>query len=147
MTVEPHNLASERVREDSPKYGDITFLRTQARNLLADSFVRDDRRSIVALPQTDADGWIEQVLTLHDLGSGSPQIQMEEVVAVRGERLALYRIGLDYPDGQDNHQLAITQFDAEVDLVERFITFDPDDVDAALDELNRLSADLDAGNR
>jgi len=87
---------------------------------------------------------IEQVLTLHDLGSGSPQIQVDEVVAVRGEGLVLYRIGLSYPDGLDNHQLAISQFSAQVDRVERFITFDPDDPGAALDELDRVRANLDA---
>jgi hypothetical protein len=144
MSVEPQNLASERLREDSPKFGDITFLKTRARDLIADYFVREDRRSVVGLPETDADGWIEQVLTLHDLGSGSPMISVDEVVAVRGERLVLYWIGLVYSDSLTNRLLAISQFDVQVDLVERFITFDPEDPEAAVDELDRLSASLEA---
>lgn len=144
MSVEPQNRASERLRDDSPKYGDITFLRTQARALLADHFVREDRRSIVSLPETDADGWIAQVLALHDLGSGSPRIWVDEVVAVRGERLVLYRVCIEYPDALAHRMLAISQFDARIDLVERFVTFDPDDVDAAIHELDRLMAGLDA---
>jgi hypothetical protein len=144
MSVEPQNLASERLREDSPKFGDITFLKTRARDLIADYFVREDRRSVVGLPETDADGWIEQVLTLHDLGSGSPMISVDEVVAVRGERLVLYWIGLVYSDSLTNRLLAISQFDVQVELVERFITFDPEDPEAAVDELDRLSASLEA---
>jgi hypothetical protein len=110
--------------------------------LIADNFLREDRRSVVGLPETDADGWIDQLLALHDLGSGSPRVWLDEVVAVRGERLVLYWVCLEYRDSWTTRMLAISQFDTRADLLERFITFDPEDLDAAVDELDRLSINL-----
>jgi len=59
VTHEPRNAASERVRAHTPLFGDRGFVESELRGLLADDFVREDRRRLIALPTVGRDGWIE----------------------------------------------------------------------------------------
>ena len=115
---------------------------SELRSLLAPNFVREDHRALVGMPTVDGDGWIEQLLTFFDLGFGSPTFRLSEVVAVRGERLALYWIEITFGDGIVDRRLGIAQYDASVELVERYVSFDDQDVDQAIVALDEMSARL-----
>jgi len=94
------------------------------------------------MPTVDGDGWIEQLLALFDLGVGRPTFRLSEVVAVRGERLALYWIEITFDDGAEDRRLGIAQYDPSIELVERFVSFDDQDVDEAIAALDEMSAGL-----
>jgi hypothetical protein len=122
-------------------YEDRGFVESGLRGLLADDFVREDRRRLIALPTVDQDGWIEQLLSLFELGTGRLSMSLDEVVAVRGDRLALYWIALMRDGGEAHRILGIAQYDHDVQLVERFVSFD--DLDLALVVLDEMARDLE----
>ena len=115
---------------------------SELRSLLAPDFLRDDHRSLIGLPTVDGDGWVEQLLAFFDLGVGRPTFRLSEVVAVRGERLALYWIEITFDDGFVDRRLGIAQYDVRIELVERYVSFDDQDVDAAIAALDEMSAGL-----
>ena len=63
---------------------------------------------------------------------------MHEILAVRGDRIAACRVSVDYPNGWTTESIQVLELDASLRLLRRTFDFDPDDVDAAIAELDRL---------
>ena len=61
------------------------------RALMAPGFVRYDRRRLIAAPPADADEFVAALLALEDVAGGWPSSKLEEIVAVRGDRLLVCR--------------------------------------------------------
>lgn len=82
-----------------------------------------------------------------ELGSGRPTWTMPEVIAVRGQRIAAYTSVNDV--GNDMHLASINCvcFDPQPRLQQRLVFFDLDARDAAIAEVDRMQAGIDAAKR
>jgi hypothetical protein len=79
------------------------------------------------------------------LHEASLESRDQKVLAVRGDHLMLARFVDRYPDGSMREFLAISYFAGDP-LQERLgVMFDPDDLDLATTELDRLYAEIEAG--
>jgi hypothetical protein len=120
---------------------DSELLRFRSR--FADDFVREDRRRLIAVPDSDRDDWFESILAYWDLGKGAPSFRVAEVLAVRGERLVLLRARVEYEDGSATGMLIVCGLSADM-RVRHAVMFDIDDLDAAFAELDRLHEEIGA---
>ena len=105
-------------------------------DLLADDLHSDDRRRVVNADLHGRDAVIESLRYVAELGGlGATSI----TIATRGERLALIRIRYSLNDKKpDEFHIDLLQV-IEIDADERitaFVTFDPEDIDAAFEELD-----------
>ena len=112
----------------------------EIRGMLADDYVHVDRRSVVGLPDLDGAGFIESLRIGHEAGLDSFDRQL---VARLGDRLFLSHVKTRFTDGSEKQYLVLNQWDRDVAKVEQSVRFDPDDLDAATAELDRLYAELD----
>jgi hypothetical protein len=110
--------------------------------IMTDDFVRSDRRTLIALPTANRDEFTEQALIWFQMGDGPPIFEFREVLGVAGERLVLCAVWIGYKSGQGVDMLQIIVFDEKVELMEQLVSFDIDDVDDALAELDRLHVDI-----
>ena len=146
MTVEPRNAASDKWRGIVQRMSDRAWVRTAIRELLAKDFVREDRQGLIVLPPLDSESYIDAFDAYFEMGDGRPMFTFEEVVAIRGDRLTLCRIRLEYASGERGEKFHILQFDRQDDLIERIVTFDVDDGDAAIIELDHLHDVIEAAS-
>ena len=106
--------------------------------ILADDFSIDDRRRVVNVGiRHGRDVEIANMRSVADLGV---ELTTSDVIATRGERLALSRIrvsGRDQGPEEAFHvdALGIVEIDADNRIAAR-VVFDPDDLDAAFEELD-----------
>ena len=79
---------------------------------------------------------------------GPVEIDVEQVLAVRGKRLAALKIRHTFTD-RDVYleDIWVIQYDRPVWLTERMVQFDVDDIDAALAELDRLHAQIQVADQ
>jgi hypothetical protein len=110
---------------------------------MADDFVRVDRRRLVAVPDSDKDDWFESMQAYWELGRGTPSFQVAEVLAVRGERLVLFRSRIEFSDSTGTEMLVVSEF-ADDMRSRRSVMFDADNLDDALAELERLHTGIEA---
>ena len=79
---------------------------------------------------------IDNMRAIADLGA---TVTTSDVIATRGERLALVRIRVSIRDQEarafDTESLNVVEIDADVRIA-AIVTFDPDDIDAAFEELD-----------
>lgn len=104
--------------------------------MLAEDFSSDDRRRVVGAGAREGrDAEIENMPTWAKVGV---KTITSDVIAIRGEHLLLCRIRFAYPNQQpqafQSEMLAVVEVDAETKAVAR-IVFDPNDIDAAFEEL------------
>lgn len=147
---EVQNAASRRYREvlgrvNAAVLGDVDPVALTAITMTED-FVREDRRRLIGLPPADRAQFSEQVLAWRDIADGKPTFRVPEVVAVAGDRLVLLVVSIEYASGQSVEMLQVVQFDDAVDRQQRIISFDGDDRDLALAELEALRAGLVTDN-
>jgi hypothetical protein len=105
--------------------------------ILADNFSRDDRRRLVGAGVRDGrDAWLADMRATADLWIANVT---STVTATRGGRLVLMRGRFSHRDqGRESfltELLGIIEIDTDERIV-ALVTFDPDDIDAALAELD-----------
>ncbi len=105
--------------------------------IFADDIVSDDRRRVVnAGVRQGRDAAIAEISAIADVGTKAFQT---DVIATRGERLVLGRTrttgGDQRPDAFLTEVIDIIGIDADDRIVAR-VVFDPDDIDAAFEELD-----------
>ncbi|MGE2724795.1 BTAD domain-containing putative transcriptional regulator [Mycolicibacterium pulveris] len=104
---------------------------------VADNFHGIDRRRVVNAGLHGRDAFVESLRATVELGG--PQATSEPV-AIRAERLVLTRVRYvlddDDPDAFRVDFLQVVEIDAE-ERIATVVTFDPDDIDAAFEELDR----------
>jgi hypothetical protein len=140
---EPRSRASDEVRGRFVALGRIDDMSADEfekfRERFADDFVRDDRRRIVTLPSATLEDFIGSIRAYWQIGAGAPTFSVAEVIAVRGDRLVLFRTRVEFSDGSATEFLSLDEYDHQM-RTKRIISFDVDDRSAALDELERLHA-------
>ncbi len=142
---EPRNAASDQMRAVFPRFSrlgdmDESELRQWKRGM-ADDFVRVDRRRMVAVPDSDRDDWFESMQAYWNLGKGAPSFHVAEVLAVRGDRLVLFRSRIEYADGTATEMLIVNALAVDM-RPQRSVMFDVDDLAGAYAELDRLHAEI-----
>jgi hypothetical protein len=120
---------------------DSELLRFRSR--FTDDFVREDRRRLIAVPDSDRNDWFDSISAYWDLGKGAPSFTVAEVLAVRGERLVLFRARVEYVDGSETEILIVYGLSADM-RGQRAVMFDVENLDAAFAELDRLHAEIGA---
>ena len=141
MADSPRNSASDAwcafVRQPAPE--DPSEYRARLGAFIAEGFVRLDRRSLIAMPDADAESFIEQsMITFYGLDE-TPATKVDDVVRVIGDRLALIRARLVFGEDQQIGYLAVVRLDASTKRMERMVMFDPESTNAALAELAELA--------
>ena len=121
---------------------DTVEFEARLRELLADDFVRVDLRELVAMPRANRDDFVAQSLMTHFDLDVVPHTETDDVLAVSGDRLGLIRARLVYDGSGQIEYLAVVRFDDAVEQLERMVMFDPDDLEAARAELDRLAVML-----
>ena len=138
------NAAAERVRDVALRLSDWNYVCNEFRGTLSDNYSREDRRRLVALPRADADEYVEQFKSWFSLLDGAPTFSIEEIIAVRGDRLVAYRGRTTYADGSYSDINAVLLADEAVAQADREIQFDVDDVSSLMAEVDRLDREIQA---
>ena len=97
-------------------------------------FVRQDRRSVIGLPDLDKQGYKDAITERLAVGL---RVTEARSLATRGDRLALMQTVQTATTGDTSAALVVAETDSD-GLMIRQISFDVDDLDAALAELDRL---------
>ena len=107
-----------------------------------DDFAYSDRRKGINFGEGDASHMARIFQGYWEVG-GQPHFSIVEVIAVRGNWSAAYRQRIVY-GGSDMFIELIRVVDREPagDRWRRMVIFDPDDVDAAIAELDRMHAEI-----
>ncbi|WP_240630824.1 BTAD domain-containing putative transcriptional regulator [Mycolicibacterium sp. GF69] len=93
----------------------------------------DDRRETVSAPVIR--GREDEIANLQAMADIGVTEVTSSVVAVRGERLALSRT--QYRAGEDFHADTLDVIEIDANHLTAYVGFDPDDIDAAFEELER----------
>lgn len=121
-------------------HGDPEFLARNLDEIYTLDFVREDRRRLVGAPTANREEFVQQLRGWHGISHGPPQFSVEEIVAVRGERCILIRARVLYADTWSEF-LSVGRIDAD-DRTDRSVLFDPDDIESAIAELDRMFAEI-----
>ena len=148
MASEPRNAASERYRsllaKLSSRLADPSII-DEVPIDLTETFVKKDRRRLVALPDADRYEYLEHIKTWAMLGESTPVFNCAEVIDVAGDRLVLSRLSVEVEQAQTSDQLQLVLFDQFVERMQLIVAYDVEDRPDAILELRRLSADVEHG--
>ena len=146
MSDEPlTNAAVEFIRRghasmnaaESPSTGEMS-------ESVSSDFVYEARNSLgVDFGPSD---WPEFLGSIWHVSAGRPKFSELQVLAVRGQRCAVITARIDYGDDAFSEYLHCIVLDAELQRLQRIVSFDsdrPDDRAAAIAELDRLHAEID----
>ena len=146
MDDEPTNRAVKLYREMCELLSDRERAATEeGTNLFAPSFVRVDRRRVITQPPADRDELITAIFEYETMTGVFPRMWLDEVVALRGDRLGVGRFMFEVGDVARNEMADVFVCDEAGERLELIVRFDPEDVDLALAELDRLHAELTHG--
>ena len=143
MSDEPlTNAAVERMRQSFDRMNELA-----EPPVLADSFTDDfvflDRRTGVNFGEGNASYYARVSEQYWEVG-GQPHWSIPEVIAVRGEWSAAYRVRVVYGvSDMFIDDINVVRFEPVGGRFRRTVLFDPDDRDAAIAELDRMHADID----
>lgn len=143
---EPRNAASDLTRLLMPRLSDSEFLDAWP-DRSTDGFAMQDRRRLVGLPTVDVYGFMDRLRDLYSLDAGAPEFSVEEVIAVRGKRSAVFRSRTAFPLREIyTDSIMLIRYDRPVWRTELLVQFDDDDVDSAIVELDRLYTEVESGD-
>jgi hypothetical protein len=120
--------------------------RDEINSPVTDDFVFDDRRSGFNYGLIDASSYTEMIQSAWEVGSGRPTFSMLEVIAVRGQRIAAVTFTVDYGNDMHTDMISCIRFDSQLQLQQRRVVFDIDARDAAIAEVDRMHAEIEAGD-
>ena len=148
MSDEPlTNAAVERMQDSYDRMNELAERPPIApADHFTDDFDFSDRRKGVNFGEGDAFYFGRLLQGFWEVG-GRPRFSIVEVIAVRGDWSAAYLERIVY-GGRDMHTELITVVDRDPvgDRLRRIVFFDPDVVDAAIAELDRMHAEIDDEN-
>jgi hypothetical protein len=135
---EPSNTASEALWASGAFLSEGPLPAELVRASLTDDYAYEDRRHGVSFPSADADSYPDLVASAWDIGAGTPEFEVVEILAVRGDRFAAGHVRIDYGNGMLFESIHVLALDADARLLQREVDFDRSDIDAAIAELDRL---------
>lgn len=142
---EPRNAASDINRRWAELLNDRDFVVREGLSLATPGYVREDRRRVTAQPAvTGAQAWLDGLFELERLAGEWPRYECRKILAVRGDRLCVAHWVLGFGEFAEMEFVLVGRLDAACERPEYGCFFDPEDVDAAMAELERLHAELDA---
>ena len=121
---------------------DRAFMDREGVSLFTADFVRYDRRHVTPQPPCDAETWVGEQFVLEQLAGEWPTYELAEVVAVRGDRLSVSRGVVHLGDVATMEFIVVAGIDEAGERAQIGYYFDPEDVDRAIVELDRLHAEL-----
>lgn len=143
MGDEPRNSASDLAYTAMRLANDReTAMSADAAASAAPTFRRIDRRRVGALPDLDFDGYIESLVALEEIVGCWVTTHIEEIVAVRGERLVVARGRVKAGELGEIPYVLLGMIDEALERGELMCVYDPEDVHLALAEMDRLHAEL-----
>jgi hypothetical protein len=143
MGSELSNEASEFAHRSVELLNDREFMVRNGLSMCTEDFIRYDRRRMTAQPPADRQGWLDAMLTFEELSGGQwPTFELTDTLAVRGHRLVANRWTMGLGEAGQVEFVVVTRADEAVDKIELIYFFDPEDMDDALAELDRLHAEL-----
>lgn len=102
----------------------------------ADGFRREDRRTLIAMPDANRAAQGEAISDLHELGG---RVLPHRPVAVRGDRFSLAEVTIEYEDGRSVVQfLIVNMLDESLEQIELSVLLDDDDYELAYQTLDSL---------
>lgn len=113
--------------------------------MVAPDFVRIDHRRVIAQPPTGAEAWVAGLFDLEKVAGSWPFYEIIEIVAMRGNRTCASRWVVHLGDFEVEY-LVVNACDLGGERFAAIHFFDPEDLDAAMVELDRLHAELEAGD-
>lgn len=120
---------------------DERWIDQRLRPVCTPDFVYERRRRLDAgLPPLDRDEYIQIMVDMIDI-MGAVQVT-SSLVAVRGERLVVTRVVFTNEDGDEIAALQVWRASSDLAHLERGAVFEPEDVELAIAELDRLHAEL-----
>ena len=109
----------------------------------SEDFVCEDRKTGgVSFGLMNASEYLAALQSNWDVGRQSPSFVIHRVIAVRGDRLAAVDESVDFDD-MVIHGATVWKLDSSLTRWQRIVSFDIDDVDAAVAELERMYAEID----
>jgi hypothetical protein len=86
--------------------------------------------------------WPAFLGSIWHVGGGRPRFSEPQAIAVRGQRCAAITASFDYGNDSSTEYLHCVQLDPELQRLERIVSFEVDDRDAAIAELDRMYAEF-----
>jgi len=143
MGDEPRNAASELARKIVHLLNDRDYVLSGGPSVTsAPGFTLIDHRRLALAPSEDVDQFPADIEAYESLTGQWPDFVVREVVAVRGDRLVLYRMAVVFGETGEHEFTVVERFDKSLERVETSHLFAVEEVDAAIAELDRLHAEL-----
>ena len=143
MDGEPQNAASDINRRWAELLNDREFVVREGLSLATPDYVRVDRRRVTAQPTvTGAQAWLDGLFELEKLTGEWPRYECRKILVVRGERLCVAHWVLGLGQSAEMEFVLVGRMDVACERPEYACFFDPEDVDRAIAELDRLYAEL-----
>lgn len=139
------NAAVERQRAGFATLNSLSEPPTDLASSVSEGFRYEDHRSGgVSFGHLDAAGWAEFLQSVWGLRQSRPHRSVREVIATRGQRLAAVTARIDYGDDTLNEFIICLRLDADLERMEWVAHFDLEEVRAAVAELDRHNAEIEA---
>lgn len=145
MGEQPQNAASAFVHRTAVILSDLERTRREMLATVTPDFKRYDRRRITSQPTVDAQGWLRAILEFENLTGEWPTVETPEILAVRGDRLCASHWVLRFGESRLEFLIVSQVEGTGENRGELGAFFDPEDLDAAIAELDRLQTQLETG--
>jgi len=146
MSDEPLNNAAVEYLRAGIRFANLVQRDEFTSGALTDDFVFEDRRSGFNYGVADASAYAEIGKSVFDVGSGRPIWSIPEVIAVRDQRIAATALVIDYGNDMYTDMIACVRFDPQLQRLQRRVLFDIDAREAAIAEVDRMHAEIEAGD-
>lgn len=111
--------------------------------LSADFRYTGRNRRTVSFGEMTSSDWPEFIATFWDVGAGQPQFSDPQTIAVRGQSCAAITGRIGYGDDTSTDFLHCVRLDPTLQRLQRIVSFDLEDQDEAIPELDSLHAEID----
>jgi hypothetical protein len=146
MADEPRNAASDLARTIVHLLNDRDHVLSGGPSgTSAPGFTLVDHRRLGLAPSEDVDHFPADIEAYESLTGRWPNFVVREVLAVRGDRLVLYRMAVEFGETGEHELIVVERFDEPVERPEVSHLFAVEDVDAAIAELERLHEAIEDG--
>ena len=144
MAGELSNAASELANRSATLLNDRDYMLRDGLSMCTEDFVRYDRRRMTAQPPADRQGWLDAMITFEELAGGQwPTFELTDTVAIRGRRLAALRWTMGVGEVGEVEFIVVSRANEVADKMEVIYFFDPEDMNEALAELDRLHTEIE----
>ena len=143
MEGEPRNACSDLARRAADWLNDRDFVEREGETMVTSDFVRYDHRRVTPQPPVGPKEWVAGLFELEKLTGDWPIYELVEVLAVRGDRASATHWVLQFGEFAEMEFIAVESCDQQRERLVELHFFDPEDVDAAVAQLDRMHAETE----